>query len=62
MFRSLQYFTLGTSLGPIIDIQNPIDFIKSLVSLLQEYEGFSNNDGMKQKRVKYKGYVVLIQY
>ncbi|KAI9295684.1 hypothetical protein K502DRAFT_324214 [Neoconidiobolus thromboides FSU 785] len=48
--RSLQYFTLGSSLGPIIDIHHPMDFSKALSSLLDEYESYITNENSKNKR------------
>ncbi|KAJ9058442.1 hypothetical protein DSO57_1012241 [Entomophthora muscae] len=48
--RSLQYFTLGSSLGPIVDINHPMDFAKALSCLLVEYEGYLTSDSGKSKR------------
>jgi hypothetical protein len=48
--RSYNFYALGLSLGAILDITNPIDYIKSLSQLMSEFERHSNDDS-KQKMV-----------
>ncbi|KAJ1927225.1 hypothetical protein IWQ60_003114 [Tieghemiomyces parasiticus] len=47
--RTHQYLTLGLSLGPILDISNPHDFLKALGSLMQEYQDYTA-EAEKQKK------------
>ncbi|RHZ76654.1 hypothetical protein Glove_194g22 [Diversispora epigaea] len=46
--RSGNFFILGTSLAPILDITNPQDYVKALSVMLQEFE-YHTNEHSKQK-------------
>lgn len=51
--RTHHWFVLGVSLGGLLEIDNPIDYIRGLVLLVQEYEyytakGFISKQKMKQ--------------
>ena len=40
--RTQNFFILGVSLAPILDITTPQDYVKALNTLLQEFEYYSN--------------------
>ncbi|RIA81957.1 hypothetical protein C1645_836137 [Glomus cerebriforme] len=46
--RTGNFFILGASLAPILDITNPQDYVKSLNVMLQEFE-YHTNEHAKQK-------------
>ncbi|KAI9287362.1 hypothetical protein BC943DRAFT_358616 [Umbelopsis sp. AD052] len=46
--RTLKFFTLGVSLGPILDVTNQVDYVKALHLLLHEFE-CHNNENQKPK-------------
>ncbi|KAI9470522.1 MAG: hypothetical protein EXX96DRAFT_584628 [Benjaminiella poitrasii] len=46
--RTNQFYALGLSLGTILDISNPIDYIKALSQIMTEFERHANDDS-KQK-------------
>ncbi|KAG2176260.1 hypothetical protein INT43_005494 [Umbelopsis isabellina] len=46
--RTSKFFTLGVSLGPILDVTNQVDYVKALHLLLHEFE-CHNNDHQKPK-------------
>ncbi|CAG8439630.1 6481_t:CDS:2 [Diversispora eburnea] len=46
--RSGNFFILGASLAPILDITNPQDYVKALSVMLQEFE-YHTNEHSKQK-------------
>ncbi|SAM05469.1 hypothetical protein [Absidia glauca] len=48
MKRSCNFYTLGVSLGNLLHIINPIDFVKALAQLLTEFEHHTN-DTSRQK-------------
>ncbi|ORX44105.1 hypothetical protein DM01DRAFT_1340519, partial [Hesseltinella vesiculosa] len=48
MKRSCQFYTLGMSLGQLLEIDSATDFAKALVQLLAEFDAYTN-DGSKQK-------------
>ncbi|KAJ1992211.1 hypothetical protein H4R33_001094 [Dimargaris cristalligena] len=47
--RTHQFLTLGISLGPILDITNPNDFLKALSILMNEYHDYIA-EGEKQRK------------
>ncbi|KAJ1966619.1 hypothetical protein IWQ62_002352 [Dispira parvispora] len=47
--RTHQYLILGLSLGPILDISNPQDFLKALAILTNEYQDYIV-EGEKQRK------------
>ncbi|KAJ1655110.1 hypothetical protein IWQ61_005077 [Dispira simplex] len=47
--RTQQYLILGLSLGPILDINNPHDFLKALAILTNEYQDYVV-EGEKQRK------------
>ena len=49
--RTGNFFILGASLAPILDITNPQDYVKALNVMLQEFE-YHTNEHAKQKVVK----------
>lgn len=49
--RTLKFFTLGVSLGPILDVTNQVDYVKALHLLLHEFE-CHNNDHQRPKMVR----------
>ncbi|KAI8065911.1 hypothetical protein BC940DRAFT_275514 [Gongronella butleri] len=48
MKRSCHFYTLGLSLGHVLDIHTPIDFVKALAQLLSEFDAHTN-DTSRQK-------------
>ncbi|KAJ2848316.1 hypothetical protein IWW36_003368 [Coemansia brasiliensis] len=48
--RTRAYFMLGASLGPILAISNPADYIKALGILINEYDTFMAESGSKTKK------------
>jgi hypothetical protein len=46
--RTLKFFTLGVSLGPILDVTNQVDYVKALHLLLHEFD-CHNNDHQRPK-------------
>ncbi|KAJ1803473.1 hypothetical protein LPJ77_005236 [Coemansia sp. RSA 2523] len=48
--RTRTYFMLGASLGPILAISNPADYIKALGILINEYDTFMAESGNKTKK------------
>ncbi|KAJ2889560.1 hypothetical protein IWW38_004631, partial [Coemansia aciculifera] len=48
--RTRSYFMLGASLGPILAISNPSDYIKALGILINEYDTFMTEAGSKTKK------------
>ncbi|CAO3615787.1 unnamed protein product [Cunninghamella blakesleeana] len=49
---SCNFYTLGVSLGNLLDINNPIDFVKALVQLLAEFEiHTADNSRQKMKNI-----------
>ncbi|KAJ1844390.1 hypothetical protein LPJ70_002966, partial [Coemansia sp. RSA 2708] len=48
--RTRAYFMLGASLGPILAISNPADYIKALGILISEYDTFMAESGSKAKK------------
>ncbi|OAD66277.1 hypothetical protein PHYBLDRAFT_175332 [Phycomyces blakesleeanus NRRL 1555(-)] len=48
MRRTSNFYTLGVSLGTILDITHPLDYLKALTQLLSEFD-FYTNDHSKQK-------------
>ncbi|KAJ1641904.1 hypothetical protein J3B02_006386 [Coemansia erecta] len=48
--RTRTYFMLGASLGPILAISNPSDYIKALGILINEYDTFMAESGSKTKK------------
>ncbi|CAH1763415.1 11152_t:CDS:2 [Entrophospora sp. SA101] len=46
--RTGNFFVLGTSLAPILDITNPQDYVKALNVMLQEFD-YHTNEHTKQK-------------
>nr|CAG8483128.1 8103_t:CDS:2 [Entrophospora candida]CAG8616909.1 4409_t:CDS:2 [Entrophospora candida] len=49
--RTGNFFVLGTSLAPILDITNPQDYVKALNVMLQEFD-YHTNEHTKQKMSK----------
>lgn len=49
-FRTYNFYALGLSLGAILDITNPIDYIKALSQIMTEFERHTSDDS-KQKMV-----------
>ncbi|KAF9276976.1 hypothetical protein BGZ68_009628 [Mortierella alpina] len=45
--RTLNYFLLGTSLAPVLEIPNVTDMLKALVVVVQEYEFFASESKSK---------------
>ncbi|KAF9984140.1 hypothetical protein BGZ75_004284 [Mortierella antarctica] len=45
--RTLNYFLLGTSLAPVLEIPNITDMLKALVVVVQEYEFFASESKSK---------------
>jgi hypothetical protein len=52
-FRTNNFYALGLSLGAILDITNPVDYIKALSQIMSEFERHTSDDS-KQKMVKIK--------
>ena len=50
--RSAQWFCLGLSLAPLLKIEHPVDYIKSLSLLVEEYE-YESSDFATQKMVRF---------
>ncbi|KAJ1718491.1 hypothetical protein LPJ53_006489, partial [Coemansia erecta] len=48
--RTRAYFMLGASLGPILAISNPSDYIKALGILINEYDTYMAEAGSKTKK------------
>ncbi|PIA17554.1 hypothetical protein COEREDRAFT_86161 [Coemansia reversa NRRL 1564] len=48
--RTRVYFMLGSSLGPILAISNPTDYIKALGILVSEYDSYMSESGSKTKK------------
>ncbi|KAI8319234.1 hypothetical protein GQ54DRAFT_244447, partial [Martensiomyces pterosporus] len=48
--RTRAYFMLGASLGPILAISNPSDYIKALGILINEYDVYMSEAGSKSKK------------
>ncbi|KAJ2803015.1 hypothetical protein H4R20_003062 [Coemansia guatemalensis] len=48
--RTRVYFMLGSSLGPILAISNPADYIKALGILVTEYDSYMSESGSKTKK------------
>lgn len=48
--RTRAYFMLGASLGPILAISSPADFVKALGILISEYESYMAEAGSKAKK------------
>ncbi|KAJ2348336.1 hypothetical protein GGF43_004585, partial [Coemansia sp. RSA 2618] len=48
--RTRAYFMLGASLGPILAISNPADYIKALGILINEYDTYMAESGNKTKK------------
>ncbi|KAJ1663735.1 hypothetical protein EV178_004702 [Coemansia sp. RSA 1646] len=48
--RTRAYFMLGASLGPILAISNPSDYIKALGILINEYDAYMAESGNKAKK------------
>ncbi|KAJ2814254.1 hypothetical protein H4S07_000053 [Coemansia furcata] len=48
--RTRSYFMLGASLGPILAISNPSDYIKALGILINEYDTYMTESGNKTKK------------
>ncbi|RUS32148.1 hypothetical protein BC938DRAFT_476167 [Jimgerdemannia flammicorona] len=48
--RTHNFYILGTSLAPILDVSNPPDYVKALSLLLQEFE-YHTSDHSKPKMV-----------
>ncbi|KAJ2608221.1 hypothetical protein H4S08_004526 [Coemansia sp. RSA 1365] len=48
--RTRVYFMLGSSLGPILAISNPADYIKALGILVSEYDSYMSESGSKTKK------------
>ncbi|KAJ2382174.1 hypothetical protein GGI23_007422, partial [Coemansia sp. RSA 2559] len=48
--RTRAYFMLGASLGPILAISNPSDYIKALGILINEYDAYMAESGSKTKK------------
>ncbi|KAJ2463087.1 hypothetical protein GGI02_005315 [Coemansia sp. RSA 2322] len=48
--RTRTYFMLGASLGPILAISNPADYIKALGILINEYDTYMTDSGSKTKK------------
>ncbi|KAJ2777635.1 hypothetical protein H4R18_005046 [Coemansia javaensis] len=48
--RSRAYFMLGASLGPILAIPNPSDYVKALGILIGEYDTYMAESGSKTKK------------
>ncbi|KAJ1728074.1 hypothetical protein H4S06_000849 [Coemansia sp. BCRC 34490] len=48
--RTRAYFMLGASLGPILAISNPSDYIKALGILINEYDAYMSEAGSKTKK------------
>ncbi|CEP13146.1 hypothetical protein [Parasitella parasitica] len=46
--RTNNFYALGLSLGAILDITNPVDYIKALSQIMNEYERHTSDDS-KQK-------------
>lgn len=51
-FRTYNFYALGLSLGAILDITNPVDYIKALSQIMTEFERHTSEDS-KQKMVIY---------
>ena len=49
--RSAQWFHLGVSLAPLLQISDPVDYIRSLTLLMEEYE-YEVSDYARQKMVR----------
>lgn len=50
MYRTYNFYALGLSLGTILDITNPLDYIKALSQIMTEFERHTSDDS-KQKMV-----------
>jgi hypothetical protein len=48
--RTYNFYALGLSLGAILDITNPVDYIKALSQIMSEFERHTSDDS-KQKMV-----------
>ncbi|KAJ2697134.1 hypothetical protein H4218_004158 [Coemansia sp. IMI 209128] len=48
--RTRAYFMLGASLGPILAISNPSDYIKALGILINEYDTYMSESSSKTKK------------
>lgn len=48
--RTNHFYALGLSLGAILDITNPVDYIKALSQIMTEFERHTSDDS-KQKMV-----------
>ena len=49
--RATRFMVLGLSLGPLLDIANPHDFLKALLLTSQEYDQISDENLLKPKMV-----------
>lgn len=50
LYRTNHFYALGLSLGAILDITNPVDYIKALSQIMNEFERHTSDDS-KQKMV-----------
>lgn len=50
VYRTYNFYALGLSLGAILDITNPVDYIKALSQIMTEFERHTSDDS-KQKMV-----------
>ena len=46
--RTFNFYALGLSLGGILDITNPIDYIKALSQIMSEFERHTSDDSNKK--------------
>ncbi|CAG8543457.1 9567_t:CDS:2, partial [Paraglomus brasilianum] len=52
--RTHNFFILGVSLAPILDITNPQDYVKALNTLLQEFEYYSNEHSKAKMKMFFR--------
>lgn len=50
--RATRFVVLGLSLGPLLDIANPQDFLKALLATSQEYDQLSDDNLLRPKVVR----------
>ncbi|KAJ1999267.1 hypothetical protein GGI04_004635 [Coemansia thaxteri] len=62
--RTRTYFMLGASLGPILAISNPADYIKALGILINEYDTYMTDSGSKTKKAIFDTFsqITVIMY
>ncbi|KAI8389425.1 hypothetical protein BD560DRAFT_381580 [Blakeslea trispora] len=48
--RTFNFYALGLSLGAILEITNPVDYIKALNQIMSEFERYTNDDSNKKMK------------